>query len=397
MQRRIIVSKKIIERRKASVNVAEDKRASIANFEAKQKRSAVKGILLTVVIVIAIAALLFLVVNALINNISKNISPAGSYKDIDPVISESFKENNGFYVDKVLNSNVYKEYAFLASNNHSATVNAIKSDENVFNYAIYGIENNSGVAFSDIIVIASINKTTNKLTYVLLDDQTLVYIPYANVIAPLKDAYNFGGANLLSRTISQNFGIDINGYVELKMDGAMALVDAVGGIDIAMNDAELDEFKVAIDLYNEKFKDENTGLVYLQRNEKTGTVTLTGEYALVYIRGKSGSDTEALFTVLVECTKSAINGGVEGIKTLSEALSDRDFATTSTEAEDFSSILMLAVKTTGDVLADSLTTIDMSTSSIKTKLLGEGEYVYFSAYNDYSKAVADLKTALYAE
>ncbi len=392
------MSKKIIERRKASANVPENNRASIANFEAKQKRSAVKGILLTVVLIVAIAALLFLVVNALINNISKNISPAGSYKDIDPAISDSFKEDNNFYTDKVLGSDLYKKYAFLASNNHSDSINAIKSDENVFNYAIYGIENNSGVAFSDIIVIASINKTTNKLTYVLLDDQTLVYIPYANEIAPLKDAYNFGGANLLSRTISQNFGIDINGYVELKMDGAMALVDAVGGIDIAMTDAELDELKVAIDLYNEKFKDENSSLVYLQKNEKTGTVTLTGEYALAYIRGKSGNDTEALFKVLVECTKSAINGGVEGIKALSGALSDRDFATTSTEAEDFSSVLMLAVKTTGDALANNLNTLDMS-ATINAFQVKEGYWTlaYFSAYDDYSKVVTDLKTALYGE
>lgn len=382
------MSKKIIERRKASVNVAEDKRASIANFEAKQKRSAVKGILLTVVIVIAIAALLFLVVNALINNISKNISPAGSYKDIDPVIAkdtlDSYKQNSPYYNGIGATFTEYDKLALLASNNHSASSNAIVDDENVFNYAIYGVENSA----VDVVIIASINKETKELTYVMLDSFSLVYIPYADVIGPLKDAYNFGGANLLSRTVSQNFGIDIDGYVDLKLDGAIEMIDAIApeGLEFAINDAEYEELKKSIDAYAERF-----GTEIIVPAKKGETVTLNGVQSLAYMRGLSKDREFAIFGVLVKLTKEALKDGVKGVNLLSEKLADN--ATTSTNTKDFSTLLRIVATTAEDVISDSLTTVHFGKD---TKTLERYQGCTFVSY-DYSKAVADLKTALYAE
>lgn len=385
------MSKKIIERRRDSANVPEANRAGIVSMEQKQKPSAIKGILLTVAILVAIVALLFVMVNALIMNISDSISPKGSYKDTLPTIAESFKENNGFYIDKVYNSVEFQKYAMLASNNHSAVVNAIKDDENVFNYAIYGIENSDPANPSaDVIIIASINKETNKLTYVLLDDKTMVYIPYANVIGPLKDAYNFGTSNLLSRTICQNFGIDIDGYVELNMEAAKEMVNLVGGIELAMTQEQVDALNEAIELYNERFNAQ-----VLKITKKGEKVSLNGDQTLAYLRGNSGSDTIAIFNILVEVTKISIKDGVTGIKALTDKLAEN--ATTSTETDDFATLLKMAVKTTGDALADAINTVNMGETSKEIKLVGNNEYVYFSAYDDYSKMVADLQTLLYAE
>ena len=382
------MSKKIIERRKASANVPENNRASIANFEAKQKRSAVKGILLTVVLIVAIAALLFLVVNALINNISKDISPAGSYKDIDPVVAkdtlELYKQNDPYYNGVGSKFSEYDKLSLLASNNHSASSNAIVDDENVFNYAIYGVENSS----VDVVIIASINKETKELTYVMLDSFSLVYIPYANVIGPLKHSYNFGGANLLSRTISQNFGIDIDGYVDLKLEGAIEMIDAVApeGIEFAVNDAEYEELKKSIEAYAERFETE-----IILPAKKGDTVVLNGVQSLAYMRGLSYDRESAIFGVLAKLTVEALKGGVKGVNLLSEKLADN--ATTSTNTEDFSTLLRVIATTTKDVITDNLTTVYFGKD---TKTLERYQGCTFVSY-DYAKAVADLKTALYGE
>lgn len=388
------MSKKIIERRKASANVPEKNRASIANLEPKQKRSAVKGILLAIVVLIAIVALLFVVINAFIDNISKSISPSGSYKDTPPTVAketlEKYKQNNPMYNGTAEGYTEYDKVALLASNNHSSVVNAIIDEVNVFNYAMYGVENtNPNSPSVDMIVIASINKDTNKLTYVLLDSTSLVYIPYANVIGPLKDAYNFGGANLLSRTIAQNFGIDIDGYVDMKLDGAADMVDAVAadGIAIAMSDAEYEDFKQAIADYSERF-----GKEVLAPEKKGETVTMNGIQTLAYIRGVAADRETAVFNVLAAITKEAIKGGIKGVTTLTEKLSDN--ATTSTEADDFASLLQIAVKTTGDALANDMTTLNLGKDA-KTVVRYQG--CTFATYSDYSKLVSDLESALYGE
>lgn len=384
------MNKRIMERRRASANVPEGNRAGIVYAENKQKPSIIKGIFLAVAILIAIVALILVVVNALIKNIAENISPKGSYKDTIPTIAESFKENNGFYIDKVYNDAKFQKYALMASNNHSSTVNAIRDEENVFNYAIYGIENSGENPSADMIIIASINKDTNKLTYVLLDDATLVYIPYADVIGQLRDAYNFGTSNLLSRTICQNFGIDIDGYLEMNMDAAAEMVNLLGGIELAMTQEEVDALNNAIDLYNEKF-----GTEVLKITKKGEKVTLNGVQTLAYLRGTTGSDTEAIFKILVEVTKASLKDGVNGIKALADKLAEN--ATTSTNADDFSTLLQMAVKTTGDAMADGINTVNFGADASRVSVLGNGEYVGFSAYDDYSKMVADLQTLLYGE
>ncbi|MBR2296064.1 MAG: LCP family protein [Clostridia bacterium] len=383
------MSKRIIERRKASANVPESNRADIVYTEQKQKRSVIKGILLAIVVLIAIVALVFVVVNALIKNISESMSPKGSYKDTIPTIAESFKENNPMYSDSLLESQKYNKYALLVSNNHSSVVNAIRDEANVFNYAIYGIDNSDpNKASADVIVIASINKDSGKLTYTLIDNTSLVYIPYADVIGQLKDAYNFGTANLLSRTIAQNFGIDIDGYVEMNMEAAAEMVDLVGGIEMAMTQEEVDNLNIAIELYNERF-----GAEVLKITKKGEKVTLNGVQTLAYLRGKKGIDTNAIFDILVEVTKISIKDGVKGIKALTDKLAEN--ATTSTEADDFSSLLQIAVKTTGDALADSMNT-QVFGNEYKNWVWVSDD-VSFITYNDLDKAVTDLQVALYGE
>ncbi|MBE6624328.1 MAG: hypothetical protein E7622_01660 [Ruminococcaceae bacterium] len=378
------MSKKIIERRNASVNVPEASRASIVNAPQNRKRSPIKGIILTVLIVFALLALALTAINFLINNIFGKVAPNGSYKDTLPSIVHSYKEGNPFYNGKAAEYSGYYKFAYDASSNHSATVNNIKDQDNVLNYAIFGIENEDpNNPYADMIIIASVNKDTGNLTYVLIDASSFVQIPYADVVGPLKDAYKLGGSNLLARTIAQNFGVDIDGFVELKMSGAADMVDAVGGIEIAMTDEEVANLNLAIQAYNERFNAE-----VLEITKKGAAVNLNGVQTLAYIRGVGDNREIAVFNILAQVTKIALSQGVSGINNLVTELTEN--AVASTNGDDFSTLLQIAIKSKDG--SNGVVTINLG-SDLKQETWYHG--VRFVTYTDYSEVVSQLQAALY--
>lgn len=84
---------------------------------------------------------------------------------------------------------------------------------------------------SDSMMIASIDPVTKKATLFSILRDTYVDIPgYGK--DRLNAAYAYGGANLAVETISQFTGLEIQYYVYTDFQGFMALVDAIGGIDL---------------------------------------------------------------------------------------------------------------------------------------------------------------------
>lgn len=80
----------------------------------------------------------------------------------------------------------------------------------------------------------------------------------------LNAAYAFDGPTLLVRTIEYNTGLHIDHYVEIGFAGFANIVDAVGGVDIKIDEA---------------FKDKYSGADF-----KAGEQTLNGEEALAFVR-----------------------------------------------------------------------------------------------------------------
>ncbi len=98
---------------------------------------------------------------------------------------------------------------------------------------------------SDSMIIVTINKKnkTIKLSSLLRD--TAVTIPGRDKngdgqddYAKLNAAYAYGGFNLLSKTIEQNFRLNIDKYVGVNFVVFPIAVDAMGGIDIYMTAKE---------------------------------------------------------------------------------------------------------------------------------------------------------------
>ncbi|CAN5559539.1 hypothetical protein BH24ACT11_BH24ACT11_05910 [soil metagenome] len=53
-------------------------------------------------------------------------------------------------------------------------------------------------------------------------------------------AYAYGGPSLLVRTVEQNTGVAVDGYVEIGLGGFVNIVDGVGGVDVCPQEAITD-------------------------------------------------------------------------------------------------------------------------------------------------------------
>ena len=90
---------------------------------------------------------------------------------------------------------------------------------------------------SDTMIICSINTHTKKVTLASLMRDMYVPIPgYSN--NRINAAYAFGGMELLDEVIEQDFGIPIDGNIEVDFEGFVEAMDVIGGIDIELSGEE---------------------------------------------------------------------------------------------------------------------------------------------------------------
>ncbi len=134
---------------------------------------------------------------------------------------------------------------------------------------------------SDSMILLSINSKTNKINMVSLMRDTYVQVPgYGG--CKLNAAYSYGGPELLMDTIEENFYINIDDYVTVNFMSFANIVDAVGGVEIEVNDSEADAINVLLDskegvsMFGQPDEDD-----YLNGG---GTYNLNGKQALCYSR-----------------------------------------------------------------------------------------------------------------
>ena len=96
---------------------------------------------------------------------------------------------------------------------------------------------------TDSMILLSINKRTNSLSMVSLMRDLYVQIPNIYSDKKYKDnrinaAYRIGGIEFLNATIEKNFGIVIDGNVEVDFRQFERIIDILGGVDINLTAAE---------------------------------------------------------------------------------------------------------------------------------------------------------------
>lgn len=158
-----------------------------------------------------------------------------------------------------------KDWATVGNDKHM-------SSKNVINVLLIGVDSRTGsnTGNTDVMMLLSLNKKTKELKMVSFLRDSYLYVEGNNgsYCTKLNAAYSMGGPEVLLKTLENNYKIDIDNYVLVNFESFKAIIDAMGGIQV-----DVQEYEAA---YNYKrFK------VELPVGEG---VTLNGEQALCFCR-----------------------------------------------------------------------------------------------------------------
>ena len=141
------------------------------------------------------------------------------------------------------------------------------NDAHIVNIAMFGIDSETGnKGRSDATMILSIDYEHNKIKLSSVARDSLVYIPDKDVKEKFTHAYAYGGAQLAVKTLNTNYNTNITDYVAVNFSETAKIIDLVGGVEVDLTQAELDQIP-------------NKDNLSVGEN-----ITLNGEQAVAYSR-----------------------------------------------------------------------------------------------------------------
>ncbi|MBO4983949.1 MAG: LCP family protein [Clostridia bacterium] len=272
-----------------------------------------KKVAIGVLIALVVIALILLVINMVINSYFAKVTVFdGEWEiDRDKLSQMPIYVNNKEYFSKT--EDLHKAYDAVLLN-YANSASDMKHDENVYTYAIYGVDQfgEASNANADIVMLASVNKDKEHVTYLAFETRMLVYIPSVGV-GPLSDAYLLGGPLLMTDTISQNYGIQVDGFVSLNMSAFVDMIDTFGSISINGDNATVEKINADIVAFNEAKGLAGEDMAQPVKLEG-GKIVLNGKQSLAYLRGAGDGKANAANTVLSQITSTIFEKGFGGMK-----------------------------------------------------------------------------------
>lgn len=150
--------------------------------------------------------------------------------------------------------------------------------ENIINILLIGQDarGDHTVQLSDAMILCTVNKSAKTITLTSFMRDLYVQIP-GHISHRLNSSYAWGGMKLLDATLEKNFGVEIDGNVEVDFSGFIKVIDLVGGIDVEL---EAYEAKYLNQRGNWDYEPDTAGTWNLTE----GVNHLTGSQALAYSR-----------------------------------------------------------------------------------------------------------------
>lgn len=153
----------------------------------------------------------------------------------------------------------------------------VTSDDEIVNILLVGADKRSELGSekygrSDTVMIATLDNKHNLLKLTSLMRDMYVDIPGSGQ-HKFNAAYSYGGPDLLYKTIATNFGITLDGYVEVDFKAFRDIVDEVGGVDITLTQQEAQYLNTTNYISGKK-----------NRNVVAGLNRMNGAQALGYCR-----------------------------------------------------------------------------------------------------------------
>lgn len=159
--------------------------------------------------------------------------------------------------------------------------NASMYDDNILNVLVIGSDARSldERGRTDSMILLSIDKKSKQFTMTSFMRDMYVEIP-GQGYDKLNAANVYGGPELLMDTIEQNFDVRVDKYIYIDFYSFVDIVDAIGGIELEISDAEAKGMKDPMAEQN-KIMGNPKGTDYLTSG---GKLLLNGNQALAYAR-----------------------------------------------------------------------------------------------------------------
>ncbi len=154
--------------------------------------------------------------------------------------------------------------------------------QNYRNIAILGIDSrdmssDEGVR-SDAMIIVSINKETNEIKMFSVYRDTMLNLGDDVGLDKVTHAYYYGGPTQVLNTLNRNLDLNIKEVVVVNWKSVADTVDALGGLDIEIQESEIKEM-------NKYIKDTQKNIGGSKELiEEPGMQTLNGNQAVTYAR-----------------------------------------------------------------------------------------------------------------
>lgn len=157
---------------------------------------------------------------------------------------------------------------------HEGTLLSEEKGESFVNILLVGQDADEGKGTrSDTMILCTFNKRDNTITLTSFLRDLYVAIPGYHKDR-INAAYAFGGVELLDETLRENFGVEVDGNVEVDFSHFQEIIDLLGGVTMDLTAAEAR-------FINKHVRD-------LTVTE--GTHLLNGEQALAYVRNRKDVD-----------------------------------------------------------------------------------------------------------
>ena len=145
----------------------------------------------------------------------------------------------------------------------------IIAHKDIVNIMLVGQDRRPGENYrtrSDAMILCTFNKQNKTITLTSFMRDMYVEIP-GHKSSKMNAAYQWGGMSLLRETMMENFGVQVDAFIEVDFNGFEKVVNTVGGVNISLNKAEVEHLN---SLYGYKLV--------------VGNNHLNGEQALNYSR-----------------------------------------------------------------------------------------------------------------
>lgn len=173
------------------------------------------------------------------------------------------------YLSDLSTTNITKDPEDLGINEMAVD---LVQDDSVKNIALFGLDARSDTfeGQADVTMILTVDNKHNKIkmTSIMRDSEVRIegqgYDDYIDWNYKINAAYALGGPELAIRTLNANFNLDITDYVTMNFAKLAQLIDAFGGVDMALSEGEILEVNrnldaLRMDIYHATHDDTEEG------------------------------------------------------------------------------------------------------------------------------------------